>query len=185
MEVHTQVYLDNDALFRGPLSEIVGEFDYMARNNKTMGLSAMPPCLPHADAAAPLSVPHSFCQRNGGVIFMRDGAVDIVREWRNLFEILHSSDGVHVRDQFSLRPTLWRHREQLRDLPPRFDCRGRNWPEDPGACVIEHLRKHDVVPESGETVVEMPHVSPTVVGRAVFFVVVVLGPVVWVVASRC
>ena len=91
----------------------------------------------------------------------------------------------HVRDQFSLRPTLWRHREQLRDLPPRFDCRGRNWPEDPGACVIEHLRKHDVVPESGETVVEMPHVSPTVVRRAGFFVVVVLGPVVWVVASRC
>ena len=72
-----------------------------------------------------------------------------------------------------------------RDLPPRFDCRGRNWPEDPGACVIEHLRKHDVVPESGETVVETPHVSPTVVRRAGFFVVVVLGPVVWVVASRC
>ena len=164
----------------------------MALNNKTMGLSATPPrpraaspCLPHADAAAPLAVPHGFCQRNGGVIFMRDGAVDIVREWRALFEILHSSDGVHVRDQFSLRPILWRHREQLRDLPPRFDCRGRNWPEDPGACVIEHLRKHDVVPESGETVVEMPHVSPTVVRRAGFVGVVVLGPVVWVVASRC
>ncbi len=164
----------------GPLSEIVGEFDYMALNNKTMGLSAMPPCLPHADAAAPLSVPHSFCQRNGGVIFMRDGAVDIVREWRNLFEILHSSDGVHVRDQFSLRPTLWRHREQLRDLPPRFDCRGRNWPEDPGACVVEHLRKNDVVPESGETVVETPRVSSTVVGRAGFVGVVVLGLGVWV-----
>ena len=70
-------------------------------------------------------------------------------------------------------------------MPPRFDCRGRNWPEDPGTCVIEHLRKHDVVPESGETVVETPHVSPTVVRRAGFFVVVVLGPVVWVVASRC
>ena len=49
---------------------------------------------------------------------------------------------------------------------------------------IEHLRKHDVVPESGETVVEMPHVSPTVVGRAGFFVVVVLGLSVWVVAQR-
>ena len=97
---------------------------------------------------------------------MRDGAVDIVREWRNLFEILHSSDGVHVRDQFSLRPTLWRHRDELRDLPPRFDCRGRNWPEDPGACVVEHLRKNDVVPEMGETVVETPRVSSTVVGRA-------------------
>ena len=111
---------------------------------------------------------------------MRDGAVDIVREWRNLFEILHSSDGVHVRDQFSLRPTLWLHRDELRDLPPRFDCRGRNWPEDPGACVVEHLRKNDVVPESGEAVVETPHVSSTVVGRAVFFAVVVLGGGVWV-----
>ena len=88
---------------------------------------------------------------------------------------------IHV----SLFRDVWRHREQLRDLPPRFDCRGRNWPEDPGTCVIEHLRKHDVVPESGETVVETPHVSPTVVRRAGFFVVVVLGPVVWVVASRC
>ena len=129
-------------------------------------------------------MPHGFCQRNGGVIFMRDGAVDIVREWRALFEILHSSDGVHVRDQFSLRPILWRHREQLRDLPPRFDCRGRNWPDDPGACVVEHLRKHDVVPESGEAVVETPHVSPTVVGRAVVFVVVVLGVGVCLVARR-
>ena len=70
-------------------------------------------------------------------------------------------------------------------MPPRFDCRGRNWPEDPGACAVEHLRKNDVVPKSGETVVETPHVSPTVVRRAGIFVVVVLGPVVWVVASRC
>ena len=73
--------------------------------------------------------------------------------------------------------------EVVAEPPP--DCRGRNWPEDPGACVVEHLRKHDVVPKSGETVVETPHVSSTVVGRAGFFVVVVLGPVVWVVASRC
>ena len=83
-----------------------------------------------------------------------------------------------------LRPTLWRHRDELRDLPPRFDCRGRNWPEDPGACVVEHLRKNDVVPESGEAVVETPHVSPTVVGRAGFFVVVVPGLVVWMWARR-
>ena len=72
------------------------------------------------------------------------------------------------------------NRDELRDLPPRFDCRGRNWPEDPGACVVEHLRKNDVVPESGEAVVETPHVSSTVVGRAVFFAVVVLGGGVWV-----
>ena len=51
--------------------------------------------------------------------------------------------------------------------------------------MVEHLRKNDVVPDSGETVVETPHVSSTVVGRAGFVGVVVLGPVVWVVASRC
>ena len=89
-----------------------------------------------------------------------------------------------MRDQFSLRPTLWLHRDELRDLPPRFDCRGRNWPEDPGACVVEHLRKNDVVPESGEEVLAPQHVSSTVVGRAGFFVVVVLGLSVWVVAQR-
>ena len=50
--------------------------------------------------------------------------------------------------------------------------------------MVEHLRKNDVVPESGETVVETPHVSSTVVGRAGFFVVVVLGLSVWVVARR-
>ena len=53
-----------------------------------------------------------------------------------------------------------------------------------GACVVEHLRKHDVVPKSGEAVVETPHVSPTVVGRAVFFVVVMLGVGVCLVARR-
>ena len=52
------------------------------------------------------------------------------------------------------------------------------------SCVVEHLRKHDVVPESGEAVVETPHVSPTVVGRAVVFVVVVLGVGVCLVARR-
>ena len=50
--------------------------------------------------------------------------------------------------------------------------------------MVEHLRKNDVVPESGETVVETPHVSPTIVGRAGFFVVVVLGLGVWVWARR-
>ena len=50
--------------------------------------------------------------------------------------------------------------------------------------MVEHLRKNDVVPDSGETVVETPHVSSTVVGRAGFFVVVVLGLSVWVVARR-
>ena len=50
--------------------------------------------------------------------------------------------------------------------------------------MVEHLRKNDVVPESGETVVETPRVSSTVVGRAGFFVVVVLGLVVWMWARR-
>ena len=50
--------------------------------------------------------------------------------------------------------------------------------------MVEHLRKNDVVPDSGETVVETPHVSSTVVGRAGFFVVVVLSVGVCLVARR-
>jgi hypothetical protein len=166
------VYLDNDALFKGPLAEVAAEFTIMAQRNATLGLSAMPPCLPRADAAAPLAVPHTFCQRNGGVIFMRKGAANIVREWLVLFEVLHSSDGTHARDQFSLRPTLWRHRHELRDLPPRFDCRGKNWPLNGRPCVVEHLRKGDVGPADTPA-------SHRAFGGGVTCVVVGLGLVFW------
>lgn len=117
------LYLDNDiALRRDAVDELFGHLDAMKRSHKAVGLAESHICIPPSHKAH--GVPKGFCERNGGLIYFAPGNASraIVDDWLAELERHTSSDG---HDQMPLRVVLWRHKQELFDLPAHIQIRGK------------------------------------------------------------
>lgn len=139
------LYLDCDvALRRDAVDELFGVFDALKRKGgKALGLSASHICAPkqhHVGAG----VAHSFCERNGGMIFLGDApeAADVAREWLDELRRHTSADG---HDQMPLRKVLWNHRDALHDVPKDIQLRSHKRSPCDGRPLLWHWHRADRV----------------------------------------
>ena len=89
-------------------------------------------------------VPHKFCERNSGVIFWAEPtkSVAIAKEWLRELEKGTSKDG---HDQMPLRKVLYRHRNDVYDLPARVQRRGLSHSPCEGEPLLWHAHRADRV----------------------------------------
>lgn len=118
------LYLDNDiAIRRDGVDELFGYMDEARRRHKSLGLTPSHICIPPGHSTK--EVPKGFCERQGGVIFFADGrrSKAIVQEWLKELQRHTSSDG---HDQMPLRKVLWKHHDELLDVPSDIQCRSKH-----------------------------------------------------------
>ena len=109
------LYIDNDvAIRRSGVDDLFAMFDAMRKEKKAVGLQTSHICLPKNHKT---KVPKSFCERNGGVMFLGDAgkAREILERWSAEIRARPSKDG---HDQVSLRTVLFDFRDDLYDLHP-------------------------------------------------------------------
>ncbi|KAK7249294.1 hypothetical protein SO694_00047112 [Aureococcus anophagefferens] len=109
------LYIDNDgAIRRDGVDGLFAMFDAMRKEKKAVGLQIAYTCLPKDHET---KVPESFCERNGGVMFLGDAgkAREILERWSEELRAHPSKDG---HDQVSLRTVLFDFRDDLYDLHP-------------------------------------------------------------------
>ena len=89
-------------------------------------------------------MPHKFCERNSGVIFWAEPtkSVVIAKEWLRELEKGTSKDG---HDQMPLRKVLYRHRNDVYDLPARVQRRGLSHSPCEGEPLLWHAHRSDRV----------------------------------------
>ena len=117
------LYIDNDvAIRRDGVDGLFAMFDAMRKEKKAVGLQIAYTCLPKDHET---KVPESFCERNGGVMFLGDAgkAREILERWSAEIRARPSKDG---HDQVSLRTVLFGFRDDLYDLHPVVQRRGKN-----------------------------------------------------------
>jgi len=117
------LYLDNDvALKRGSVDELFGYFDELRKRHRALGVVRAHVCVPPGHRTP--EVPPGYCERNSGVLFFQDQnqSKALVGEWLAELTRRTSADG---QDQLPLRKVLWRHRDDVWDLPYGLQCRGR------------------------------------------------------------
>ncbi|KAH8060415.1 hypothetical protein JL720_13579 [Aureococcus anophagefferens] len=88
-------------------------FDAMRKEKKAVGLQTSHICLPKNHKT---KIPKSFCERNGGVMFLGDAgkAREILERWSEEIRAHPSKDG---HDQVSLRTVLFDFRDDLTTCP--------------------------------------------------------------------
>ncbi|KAH8090004.1 hypothetical protein JL720_6300 [Aureococcus anophagefferens] len=107
------LYIDNDvAIRRDGVDGLFAMFDAMRKEKKAVGLQIAHNCVPKLHET---KVPKSFCERNGGVMFLGDA------ERREILgdgarRSAHPSKDGH--DQMSLRTVLFDFQDDLYDLHP-------------------------------------------------------------------
>ena len=109
------LYIDNDvAIRRDGVDGLFAMFDAMRKEKKAVGLQIAYTCLPKDHET---KVPESFCERNGGVMFLGDAkkSREILERWSEELRAHPSKDG---HDQVSLRTVLFDFRDDLYDLHP-------------------------------------------------------------------
>ena len=115
------LYIDNDvAIRRDGVDGLFAMFDAMRKEKKAVGLQIAHNCVPKLHET---KVPKSFCERNGGVMFLGDAgkAREILERWSAEIRAHPSKDG---HDQVSLRTVLFDFRDDLYDLHPVVQRRG-------------------------------------------------------------
>ena len=117
------LYIDNDvAIRRSGVDDLFAMFDAIRKEKKAIGLQTAHVCLPKNHKT---KVPKSFCERNSGVMFLGDAgkAREILARWGEEIRAHPSKDG---HDQVSLRTVLFEFRDDLYDLHPVVQRRGKN-----------------------------------------------------------
>ena len=135
--------IDNDvALRRSAVDALFALFDTVRKNKKAVGLNQAHICSPRQHRLH--GVPHKFCERNSGVIFWAEPtkSVVIAKEWLRELEKGTSKDG---HDQMPLRKVLYRHRNDVYDLPARVQRRGLSHSPCEGEPLLWHAHRADRV----------------------------------------
>ena len=135
--------IDNDvALRRSAVDALFALFDTVRKNKKAVGLNQAHICSPRQHRLH--GVPHKFCERNSGVIFWAEPtkSVVIAKEWLRELEKGTSKDG---HDQMPLRKVLYRHRNDVYDLPARVQRRGLSHSPCDGEPLLWHAHRADRV----------------------------------------
>ncbi|KAH8070891.1 hypothetical protein JL721_4808 [Aureococcus anophagefferens] len=117
------LYIDNDvAIRRDGVDGLFAMFDAMRKEKKAVGLQIAHNCVPKLHET---KVPKSFCERNGGVMFLGDAgkAREILERWSAEIRAHPSKDG---HDQMSLRTVLFDFQDDLYDLHPVVQRRGHS-----------------------------------------------------------
>ena len=117
------LYIDNDvAIRRSGVDDLFAMFDAIRKEKKAIGLQTAHVCLPKNHKT---KVPKSFCERNSGVMFLGDAgkAREILARWGEEIRAHPSKDG---HDQVSLQTVLFGFRDDLYDLHPVVQRRGKN-----------------------------------------------------------
>ena len=117
------LYIDNDvAIRRDGVDGLFAMFDAMRKEKKAVGLQTSHICLPKNHKT---KIPKSFCERNGGVMFLGDAkkSREILERWSAEIRAHPSKDG---HDQMSLRTVLFDFRDDLYDLHPVVQRRGHS-----------------------------------------------------------
>ena len=117
------LYIDNDvAIRRDGVDGLFAMFDAMRKEKKAVGLQIAYTCLPKDHET---KVPESFCERNGGVMFLGDAkkSREILERWSAEIRAHPSKDG---HDQMSLRTVLFDFQDDLYDLHPVVQRRGHS-----------------------------------------------------------
>ena len=117
------LYIDNDvAIRRDGVDGLFAMFDAMRKEKKAIGLQTAHVCLPKNHKT---KVPKSFCERKSGVMFLGDAgkAREILARWGEEIRAHPSKDG---HDQVSLQTVLFGFRDDLYDLHPVVQRRGKN-----------------------------------------------------------
>ena len=117
------LYIDNDvAIRRSGVDDLFAMFDAIRKEKKAIGLQTAHVCLPKNHKT---KVPKSFCERNGGVMFLGDAgkAREILERWSAEIRAHPSKDG---HDQMSLRTVLFDFQDDLYDLHPVVQRRGHS-----------------------------------------------------------
>ena len=141
------LYIDNDvAIRRSGVDGLFAMFDAMRKEKKAVGLQIAHNCVPKLHET---KVPKSFCERNGGVMFLGDAkkSREILERWSAEIRAHPSKDG---HDQMSLRTVLFEFRDDLYDLHPvvqhlgvRADvCKRVDTREDPTLPHLWHEHHH-------------------------------------------
>lgn len=132
------IYLDNDIFFT-KAKALFDFFEVMHAQNRSVGARRLPYCWNKHDwSKGNEGISDNFCEHNGGFLMLRchDGAQKIMQAWLNEFE-----KETAARDQQSLRKVLYKNRDQLLDLPSRYNCRPsdmRSKHFDPKKCLVIH-----------------------------------------------
>ena len=133
--------IDNDvALRRSAVDALFALFDTVRKNKKVVGLNHAHICSPKQHQLH--NVPNKFCERNSGVIFWAEPtkSVVIAKEWLHELEHGTSKDG---HDQMPLRKVLYRHRNDVYDLPARVQRRGLSHSPCEGEPLLWHAHRSD------------------------------------------
>uniref|UniRef100_A0A7S3JYC2 Nucleotide-diphospho-sugar transferase domain-containing protein n=1 Tax=Aureoumbra lagunensis TaxID=44058 RepID=A0A7S3JYC2_9STRA len=118
------IYIDNDVTFRNDTTTDIffnrGFSAFDTKSDLSVGVAVATMCLRHS--IEDLGVPDSFCQRQGGVLFLRcdRNASNIMNDWNKTYHRYIDRD---KHDQLSLRLILYRRQHELLNLPPALNCR--------------------------------------------------------------